>query len=282
MLTAAQLLANDSIAPDSGETLSIQSVQGAVNGSVALNPTTNQITFTPTANYFGPASFTYTISDGNGGSATATVNLTVAAVNDNPTAVNDSFNAREDQPLVLTAAQLLANDSIAPDSGETLSIQSVQGAVNGSVALNPTTNQITFTPTANYFGPASFTYTISDGNGGSATATVNLTVEADANDDPTANNDSFNATEDQPLVLTAAQLLANDSIAPDSGETLSIQSVQGAVNGSVALNPTTNQITFTPTANYFGPASFTYTISDGNGGSADGHRQSDRGGRRQR
>ena len=85
------------------------------------------------------------------------------------------------------------------------------------------------------------------------TATVNLTVEAGVNDDPTANNDSFNATEDQPLVLTAAQLLANDSIAPDSGETLSIQSVQGAVNGSVALNPNTNQITFTPTANYFGP-----------------------------
>ena len=186
MLTAAQLLANDSIAPDSGETLSIQSVQGAVNGSVAFNPNTNQITFTPTANYFGPASFTYTIADGNGGSVDGDGQSDGCqrSTTIRPP-INDSFNATEDQPLVLTAAQLLANDSIAPDSGETLSIQSVQGAVNGSVALNPNTNQITFTPTPTILARPRSPTRSRTAMAAAPTATVNLTVAA-VNDDPTA------------------------------------------------------------------------------------------------
>ena len=69
-----------------GDVLSISSVQAAVGGSVLINGSGN-VVFTPTANYSGPASFTYTISDGQGGTSTATVNVAVAAVADAPTLI---------------------------------------------------------------------------------------------------------------------------------------------------------------------------------------------------
>ncbi|MCW0234067.1 MAG: FG-GAP-like repeat-containing protein, partial [Ferrovibrio sp.] len=86
------------------------------------------------------------------------------------------YSTFEDKPLTLSTAMLLGNDS-DPD-GDPLTIQSVQGAVGGTVAFDLDGN-IVFTPTANHNGAASFTYTISDGNGGTDTATVNLTVKSD-------------------------------------------------------------------------------------------------------
>uniref|UniRef100_UPI002A0A14BA cadherin-like domain-containing protein n=1 Tax=uncultured Tolumonas sp. TaxID=263765 RepID=UPI002A0A14BA len=267
-IAPATLLANDSD-PD-GDPLSITSVQGAVNGTVAL--VEGNIVFTPAADYHGPASFTYTISDGQGGSDTATVTIEVTPVNDNPHAVNDAPAAQsdalvtpEDTALTIAPATLLANDS-DPD-GDPLSITSVQAAVHGTVAL--VEGNIVFTPAADYHGPASFTYTISDGQGGSDTATVTIEVTPvndnphAVNDEPAAQSDALVTPEDTALTIAPATLLANDSD-PD-GDPLSITSVQGAVNGTVAL--VEGNIVFTPAADYHGPASFTYTISDGQGGS---------------
>jgi hypothetical protein len=76
------VLANDSFAPDTGETLTVTAVTQGSNGSVTFTAT--GVSYTPNANFFGSDSFTYTISDGNGGSDTATVNVTVTNVNDAP------------------------------------------------------------------------------------------------------------------------------------------------------------------------------------------------------
>ena len=186
--TAAQLVGNDTD-PDPGDTLSVHSVGGATNGAVVLN-TNGTVTFTPTANYQGPASFTYQVKDSKGAVSanTATVNLNVLAVNDAPTAVADGpFGASEDTARTFTAAQLVGNDT-DPDKvyGDTLTVHSVGGATNGAVVLN-TNGTVTFTPTANYQGPASFTYQVKDSKGAVSanTATVNLNVLA-VNDAPTA------------------------------------------------------------------------------------------------
>ncbi|MDV7214218.1 Ig-like domain-containing protein, partial [Azotobacter beijerinckii] len=118
------------------------------------------VSFTPTANWNGTTSFTYTLSDGNGGTDTATVSVTVTPVNDAPDAVNDSFTVAEDSGA--TVLNLLANDSFAPDTGETLTVTAVtQPAVGGSVTLAG--GVVSFTPTANWNGTTSFTYTLSDG-----------------------------------------------------------------------------------------------------------------------
>ncbi|MFT3956297.1 MAG: Ig-like domain-containing protein [Piscinibacter sp.] len=255
-IAAATLLANDSDVD--GDTLSIVSVQGAVNGTVAL--VGGDVVFTPAPGYNGPASFSYTVSDGRGGSAIATVNLTVAPDNDAPVAVGDIVGpVNEDNALTIAPATLLGNDS-DPD-GDTLSITSVQGAVNGTVAL--VGGNVVFTPAANYNGPASFTYTVSDGNGGSSTATVNLTVNP-VNDAPVANADFLTTAEDTPVVVSLPALVANDTDV--DGDTLVVFSAGSVSHGSLSL--VGGNLVFTPDANYNGPASFTYGIHDGHGGVA--------------
>ncbi|MDZ4262981.1 MAG: Ig-like domain-containing protein, partial [Pseudomonadota bacterium] len=167
-LAAASLLANDTDAD--GDILTIQSVQGAVNGTVSL--VAGSVIFTPAPNYSGPASFTYTISDGKGGTDTATVNLAVAPVNDAPVAVADSGVAATNGSLTIPVATLLANDTDI--DGDKLTIVSVQAPVNGSVSISGT--NVVFTPSSNYEGPASFTYTVRDPAGATSTATVNVSV----------------------------------------------------------------------------------------------------------
>lgn len=167
-LSVTSLLGNDTDAD--GDTLTIQSVQGAVNGTVSL--VAGSVIFTPAANYSGPASFTYTISDGKDGTDTATVNLSVAPVNDAPVAVGDTMVVAPDRVTAIPLATLLANDTDI--DRDTLTIVSVQGAVNGSVAISG--NNLLFTPAANFEGAASFTYTVRDPAGATSTATANVTV----------------------------------------------------------------------------------------------------------
>jgi hypothetical protein len=190
------------------------------------------------------------------------------SVNHNPVAVSDSFTMSQNTTLTLAAATLLANDT-DPDS-DTLSITGAGVGNHGTAGYFSNTNTVTFTPTAGYTGPASFTYAISDGHGGTASGVVNITVNAAADQPPVAVNDSgFSTTQDTTLSITAATLLANDSD-PD-GDPLSITGINnsGNVNGSASFNAQTNTIVFTPIAGYTGPASFVYTVSDGRGGTAN-------------
>ena len=255
-LSPTSLIGNDSDLD--GDPLTIISVQGASNGTVAM--VGGNVVFTPSPNFSGPASFTYTISDGRGGTSTATVNLTVLPVNDPPVAVDDSGpSTLEDTPVTVSVASLLGNDFDI--EGDPLTITSVQSGVGGSVSLAG--GVITFSPSPNFNGPATFTYTVSDGKGGLSTASVSINVTA-VNDPPVAANDLVATNEDQPVTLNPLTLLGND--VDVDGNPLAITSVQGATNGSIAL--VNGTIVFTPTPNFNGSASFTYTIADGSGGTS--------------
>jgi outer membrane protein OmpA-like peptidoglycan-associated protein len=256
--TPLDVLANDTSAPDTGETLTVASVtQPVMGGTVAL--TGGVVRFTPSPGFNGVVVFTYTISDGNSGTDTAQVTVTVTPVNDPPTASDDNFTVAEDS--VNAVLDVLANDTIAPDTGETLTITAVTQPANGTVTF--TAANVRFTPTPNFFGTTTFMYTVSDGNDGFDTAQVTVTVTP-VNDVPVAMDDSFTVAEDSGA--TVLNVLANDSIAPDTGETLTIASVTQPSGGTVTFTAT--DVTFTPALNFFGTASFTYRISDGNGGTA--------------
>jgi VCBS repeat-containing protein len=255
-IAAAELLGNDTDVD--GDTLSIIGVSNAMNGTVELNG--GDPIFTPTLDFNGAASFDYTVSDGNGGTSTTTVDVTVTAVNDSPVANPDGVETAEDTAITIAAADLLGND--ADVDGDTLSIIGVGNAVNGTVELNGDGDPI-FTPTADFNGAASFDYTVSDGNGGTATATVAVTVTA-VNDSPVANPESVETDEDAAITITAADLLGNDTDV--DGDSLSIFEVGNAVNGTVELNA--GDPIFTPTADFNGAASFDYTVLDGNGGTS--------------
>lgn len=122
-------------------------------------------------------SLVYSLSDGIA-TDTATVTFTVTGVNDAPVAVNDSFNAVLNTPLTLSTATLIANDTDV--DGDTLSLTNVGNASNGTVSLGAN-GDVLFTPSLFFLGTATFDYTVSDGNGGSDTATVSLNVALPAN-----------------------------------------------------------------------------------------------------
>jgi hypothetical protein len=247
--TTISVLTNDTDLD--GDSLAVTAVTQPVHGTASF--TAGGVTYTPAANYNGLDSFTYTISDSHGGSATAGVNVTVTAANDAPTAVNDSASTAED---AATTVSVLTNDTDL--DGDSLSVTTVTQPAHGSASR--TASSVTYTPAANYNGSDSFTYTISDGNGGTATATVNVTVTA-VNDTPTAVNDSASTAED---AATTISVLNNDTDL--DGDSLSVTAVTQPAHGSASR--TVSSVTYTPAANYNGSDSFTYTISDGNGGSA--------------
>ncbi len=256
-LAAAVLLANDSDAD--GDTLDIVSVQGAEHGTVTLDDNGN-VVFTPEAGYTGEASFTYTVSDGEGGTDTATVEIEVeAGENTAPKAGSDRLYALQDSPVTVSAATLLANDTDA--DGDTLEILSVQDTENGTVEI--VDGKVVFTPEDGFSGDASFTYTVSDGRGGEATGTVHVAVRAQPNRAPSAAADSVSVDAGLAATIAAATLLANDIDA--DADTLDILSVQDAEHGTVALDDDGN-VVFTPEDGFTGEASFTYTVSDGRGG----------------
>jgi hypothetical protein len=260
--TTLDVLVNDSFAPDTGETLTITAVGTTSNGgTVVIADDDRSLRYEPDENFSGTETFTYTISDGNGGTATATVEITVTAVNDPPVATDDPVNSArttaEDTALTIDPATLLVNDTDVEDN--TLTITAVSGAVGGTVSLNA--GMILFTPTLNFNGAASFVYTVSDGNGGTDTATVNLTVSP-TNDPPTAANDEFEVM--RASSNNTLNPLANDDDAPDTGETLTITAVTGISNGgTVTITENGTRLSYTPAVGFSGTETFTYTVSDG-------------------
>ncbi|MCK5827449.1 tandem-95 repeat protein, partial [Candidatus Bipolaricaulota bacterium] len=159
------VLANDSD-PD-GDALSVQSTTQPDHGDVVNNG--DDVIYSPDLDFNGVDSFTYTLSDGNGGTATATVTMTVTPVNDPPVAENDSALTDEESPVSIS---VLLND-LDPD-GDNLFIEEVSQPAHGTAQNLGTT--ITYAPDEDFNGTDSLTYRISDGQGGSDTATVTITV----------------------------------------------------------------------------------------------------------
>ena len=159
------VLGNDSD-PD-GDPLTVTAAS-APNGSVTVEDD-NSLTYTPNAGFTGPDTITYEISDGAGGTATASVAMSVAAANSAPLAEDDTAETTEDTAVSI---DVLGNDS-DPD-GDPLSVTTASAA-NGSVTVEDD-NSLTYTPNAGFTGPDTITYEISDGAGGTATAGVEVSV----------------------------------------------------------------------------------------------------------
>ncbi|HEY8225126.1 MAG TPA: DNA/RNA non-specific endonuclease, partial [Pyrinomonadaceae bacterium] len=155
---------------------------------------TSSVTYQPTANYHGPDSFTFKVNDGDKDSNVATVTLTVNSIEDLPNAADDSTTIAEDSAA--NSVNVLSNDS--DGDGDTLTISQVTQGAHGSVAITSGGTTLTYTPAANFFGSDSFTYTIDDGKGNTAIATVHVTV-TNVNDAPVASNDAYSTDSNTTL-----------------------------------------------------------------------------------
>ncbi len=239
------VLANDTDGDLPANPLTVTAVSSASKGTVTIGPAGAHVVYTPNPNANGNDTFTYTLSDGSGGTDTGTVSITVTAVNDTPVAnaqLVPSLNEDTATPITLTATDVdndpLTYSIVTPPS---------HGTLSGSGAT------WTYTPAANYNGPDSFTFKVNDGAVDSSPATVSITVNA-LNDAPVANAQTPSVAEDTatPITLTATDVdndpLTYSIVTPPSHGTLSSS---GAIR------------TYTPTANYFGPDSFTFRVNDG-------------------
>jgi hypothetical protein len=226
----------------------------------AVNAALANAQFAPGADYSGPASVTITTSDqgatGAGGPKqdVDTINITVSAVDDLPAAANDATSVAEDGEVTVN---VLANDTGLGDGGASVSVTTPP--THGAATVVGTS--VKYTPAANYAGADAFVYRVTDGDGDMATATVSVTVTA-VNDDPMAVSDAASTTIG---VAVDVLVLAND--ADVDGDTLTVTGAGAAGNGTTAVQGGTT-VRYTPNPGFTGQDMFTYTISDGKGGSA--------------
>ena len=245
-----KVLANDR--DPNGFALTVAGVTTPEHGTVRIN-TDGTLTYTPVPGFSGSDQFSYTITDGHGGTATAHVTIVVQAPLP-PIARNDAATTSLATPVVVA---VLANDS--EPNGYALSVTSVSTPANGTAKLNAD-GTITYSPQRTFTGSDTFTYSIGNGHGGTATATVNISIVPPA---PPIANDDTAAT----AYATAVDVyvLSNDTDPNKYFLTVTSASVPG--HGSAVVNPT-GTITYTPQAGFSGSDTFSYTISNGHGGTA--------------
>ncbi len=225
-----------------GDALTYAAQSGPSHGD--LSGTAPNITYTPDTGYSGVDSFTFVVNDGKVDSNTATVTITVTAVNEAPVANGQSVSTAEDtaKPITLTGSDAdsdpLTYNIVAPPT---------HGALSGS---GPS---VTYTPATNYNGPDSFTFKVNDGKVDSNTAMVSITVTP-VNDAPVANSQSVSTAEDtaKPITLTGA-----DADSDPLTYTIVAPPTHGALSGS---GP---NVTYTPDTGYSGMDSFTFIVNDG-------------------
>jgi len=143
------------------------------NGSFTYNPTVSAQLQALHRGVSVYDTFNYTISDGRGGLAIATITMQVDGQEGQPTAVDDTFTIQEDSNA--NVLNVLLND-LSDEEGDTVTVSSTQTAWQGTFAITGGGTGLTFTPNANYFGTFMFNYTISDGYTGTDSASVTLTV----------------------------------------------------------------------------------------------------------
>ncbi|WP_235588292.1 tandem-95 repeat protein, partial [Vibrio parahaemolyticus] len=221
------------------------SVSGNSNIQVAI---VNGIaTITPTADWNGSETLTFTATDPSGESISQTVNFTVAPVAD---IVADKATVVEDTSTVI---KVLGNDTFEGD-GKVVSLDTNNGPANGTVSVNPD-GSVTYTPNDNYHGTDSFTYIVTSG-GGSESTTVSVDVTP-VNDAPVAKDDIATTQEDTAVTI---DVLPNDTDV--DGDKLSIQSASvPEAQGKVEI--VDGKLVFTPAENFNGHAEIIYTVTDG-------------------
>lgn len=262
------VLANDSAEPDVDELLQIVAVGSTSHGgTVTIAPAGTHLLYRPAANFFGMETFTYTISDGRGGQATATVTIEVTEINDPPVAVNDVFTLPEDSDF--TRFEPLANDHSGPDPAEELTITAITASpvAKGTARVVESGRAIEYRPAADFFGNDLFTYTIQDSRGATAVGQIRFVVTP-VNDPPTAVDDTggarFRVTKNSQNNFL--DVLANDHSAPDTNDILGVQSVTaGTAGGQVRIKDDLRGVLYTPAPGFVGIDTFQYTIVDSGG-----------------
>ena len=230
---------------------SLKLVTGPSQGTLVIDPITGNITYTPTTNYVGSDSFTYSVCDKTTPNAlcsnTATVIIGVGA--QNPVGTNDSYTLNAGTSLTTnTSNGALVNDK--DPQGQALSTSLNKAPVNGKVSNFGTDGTFTYTPNSSFSGNDSLKYNVCNVSGACSTAEIYFKVN------PVAKNDTVNISYN---VAGTINELSNDlgNLDPSTVKILS-----NALHGTLKLDPVSGKITYTPNPNYYGTDLFTYSVCD--------------------
>jgi len=271
------VLANDSFGTDGPASVGSLTVSGTSleGGSLSIN--NDKVMYTPLVNFFGDDSFSYTIKDATGetASATVTVNVTEATAVSVPTAEKDVFNV--DQNSSNTIMNVLADNGFGVDDfgadgpidgGLTFTNGLLEGEsdrggvirITNKSTLSPLDDEILYTPKVGFVGEDGFKYMITDTSGDTSITTVIVTVTEIAT--PTAVADGITVLEDSGII--SIDVLANDSFGSDgpaATDSLVVSSATSTQGSTIAVN--SGKIDYTPALGFSGTDTFEYTIKDG-------------------
>jgi gliding motility-associated-like protein/uncharacterized repeat protein (TIGR01451 family) len=262
---SGNVMDNDSDLDGDALDVNIIPVSGPGNGSLLLN-SDGSFTYTPDEDFNGLDSFIYQVCD-NGSSilcVTATATITVDPVNDSPIAVDQAISTNED--TVLSGDVL---NTVTDPEGDNLVVNStpLDGPDNGTVIINAD-GTFDYTPNADFYGTDSFTVEVCDNGTPQACSQLTITVTVlPVNDDPIGVDDNYITDEDTPLSISSPGVLVNDSDV-DLDALYVLSSDDNSLNGGVVNMESNGAFSYSPPAGFYGIDTFTYTVADANGGSA--------------
>ena len=223
------------------------------NGTISIDPTTGEITYTPDPGFSGDDTFIYEICEpGPVNCVTATVTVAVAVE-----AMDDTASTNAETPVTI---DVVDNDSSSLDP-TTVNTDCTNGSTgctnptNGTVSIDPVTGEVTYTPNDGFSGTDTFAYEICEAGGTNCdTATVTITVAPEANDD----------TEVTPAgIPTVVDVVSNDSSSLDpTTVNTSCSTCTTPTNGTISIDPVTGEVTYTPDDEFMGTDTFTYEICE--------------------
>ena len=212
------------------------------------------ITWLPGATAVGDHPVTVRVQDNGGLQATQSYTLSVANVNDAPTAQGDAYSMSQGGTLTVSAPGVLGNDSDI--DGDALSASVVSNPGNGTLTLN-SNGGFSYTPSAAFTGTVSFSYRAYDGALYSGAVTVQVTVNP--NQAPVAVNDAATTRKN---VGTTITVLANDYDPDGSVNPATVTITTAPTKGGTVLVNANGTVTYTPKRNFLGTDTFRYRVRD--------------------
>ncbi len=249
------VVANDSDPEGLLDILTVRLLSIPARGAAQFDLDTRQVLYVPDRDFSGGDSFVYEVQDSDGLRDTAVVLVTVAPENDPPTARDDEAVTVEGTSVSIS---LLDNDSDIDDALDPASVFLLTEPASGQFSINPETGTLLYQPQPGFAGNELLAYSVSDGHGETASASIFISVSA-GNQPPTALADHSETAEEQPVRIAVLANDFDDQGEPDR-ENLTIH--VSPLNGSAVVDIDTGEVVYTPHADFNGTDWLEYRIED--------------------
>ncbi|MFH4537758.1 tandem-95 repeat protein [Vibrio alginolyticus] len=243
-----------------GDDLSVAGVSYTGADGVLTDNGDGTYSFAPNENFNGDVNFTFDVSDGTD-TVTANIDVSVTPENDPPVAGSTSYTVHEDNSITISDEQLLANSS---DIEGDVSVDSVSYSGADGVFQDNGDGTYTFSPNENFNGEVSLDVVVVDEDGATDSTTAGITV-LEVNDPPIAGATSYSVNEDEVIIFTEEQLLAQSS---DVEGDVSLESVSYSGSDGILTANDDGTYSFAPNENFNGGVSLDVVVADEDGATA--------------